>query len=94
LASFLVDDVESLAAEYSSQQARRQLIRKALAYPDQVFHEIDLVYQDQSYAGLVEEIELVYPARRILQLFTTPVYDGKAGTLVVCGFTTILQSVK
>ena len=39
---------------------------------------MDRVYQDQSYAGPVEEIELVYPTRRILEPFTTPVYDEQS----------------
>jgi two-component system, cell cycle sensor histidine kinase and response regulator CckA len=72
---FGIDDIESWNAGHISQPTRRQLIRNAFAFPDKVFAEMDRVYQDQSYAGPVEEIELVYPTRRILQPFTTPVYD-------------------
>jgi signal transduction histidine kinase len=78
---FGIDDVESLATTHRRQADRRETLHKTFADPGRVFDERMRIYAEATFAGPTEEVELVYPARRILQPFTTPVYDESGESL-------------
>ena len=73
--------VESLAISHPTQEERRDSIRHTFADPEAVFEERDGIYRDPGFAGATREVVLLAPVKRILQPFTTPVYDEHGSPL-------------
>jgi signal transduction histidine kinase/DNA-binding response OmpR family regulator len=54
----------------------RNICRRCLEDGDRVFERTQQITADRRYAG-TEDLELVYPERRCIQRFTTPIYDER-----------------
>jgi GAF domain-containing protein/nitrogen-specific signal transduction histidine kinase len=71
---FGVDDLESVVGDAGLHARLRRLTRRALEDPKEFFAEVDRIYQDRSYVGVTEDIQLAGPQPRLVRRFTTPVH--------------------
>ncbi|MDA1219562.1 MAG: GAF domain-containing protein [Chloroflexi bacterium] len=78
---FGIRAVESLSISHPTQEERHDLVRHTFADPEEVFEEELGIYRDPSFTGSTKEVVLFAPVKRILQPFTTPVYDEENSPL-------------
>lgn len=71
----------AIANRYNNRETLRQIWKPCLADPDKVFDEWDRISEESNYAGYTGELKLIYPANRVLEEFTAPIY-GEVGEYI------------
>jgi two-component system, cell cycle sensor histidine kinase and response regulator CckA len=74
---FGVPDIESIRGDPKLTQVLRQHVEANAVFDGSLNELRAVVRRDPNYRGPAGQIELVHPVPRLLQRFTTPVYNGQ-----------------